>query len=150
MNSVVLMGRLAKDPETRVSQSQVKTARYTLAVDRGGSRKTQGRDSNEPAADFIPCVAFRERAEFAEKYFRKGMRVLVAGKIRTGSYTNREGQKVHTTEIFVDDQEFADGKEQNSGGQPQPQTQTRAGQDMASEGFMQIPDSVNDDGLPFN
>ena len=109
MNRVILMGRLTKDPDVRYSRGEqpMAIARYTLAVDRRGRRAQNG---DQQAADFIPCVAFDRAGEFAEKYFRQGRRVLVSGRIQTGSYTNRDGQKVYTTEVVVDDQEFADSK----------------------------------------
>ena len=96
MNRVILMGRLTRDPELRYSQGErsMAIARYTLAVDRRG-RRSQSQDGSEQTADFIPCVAFDRAGEFAEKYFRQGMRVLVSGRIQTGSYTNRDGQKVY-------------------------------------------------------
>ena len=105
MNKVILMGRLTRDPEVRYSQGQNANAvaRFTLAVDRRGAR----RDSGEQTADFISCVAFGRNAEFIEKYFRQGMRVVICGRIQTGSYTNREGQKVYTTDVVVEEQEFA-------------------------------------------
>jgi len=151
MNRVILMGRLTRDPEVRHSSGErsMAIARYTLAVDRRG-RRTQNGDGNEQTADFIPCVAFDRAGEFAEKYFRQGMRVLVSGRIQTGSYTNREGQRVYTTEVVVDDQEFADSKgvSNNDGGysaaaRPTPDT-------AMTDGFMNIPDGVEDEGLPFN
>ena len=110
MNKVVLMGRLTRDPEVRYSQGEnaLAIARYTLAVDRRFKR------DGEQTADFINCVVFGKSAEFTERYFRQGMRVAISGRIQTGSYTNRDGQKVYTTEVIIDDQEFADGK--NSGG----------------------------------
>ena len=113
MNRVILMGRLTRDPEVRYTQGErsMAVARYTLAVDRRGRRN---QDGNEQTADFINIVAFDRAGEFAEKYFRQGMRVLVSGRIQTGSYTNKEGQRVYTTDIIVDDQEFADSK--NSAG----------------------------------
>ena len=106
MNRVILMGRLTRDPEIRYSQGerQMAIARYTLAVDRRGRRNN---DNGEQQADFIPCVAFDRAAEFAERYFRQGMRVLVSGRIQTGSYTNKDGQRVYTTEVILDDQEVA-------------------------------------------
>jgi len=109
MNQVYLMGRLTRDPEVRYStgEQQRAIARYTLAVDRRGRH---GEDSSEPSADFINCVAFGRDAEFAEKYLRKGMRILVSGRIQTGSYTNRDGQKVYTTDVVVTDQEFTESK----------------------------------------
>jgi len=107
MNKAILMGRLTRDPEVRYSSGErsMAIARYTLAVDRGFKR---GGDSSEQTADFIPCVAFDKAGEFAERYFRQGMRVLISGRIQTGSYTNKEGQKVYTTEVIIETQEFAD------------------------------------------
>ena len=140
MNKVVLVGRLTRDPEVRYSQGNNATAvaRYTVAVDRRFKR------DGEPTADFIPCVVFGRSAEFAEKYFRQGMRVLVAGRIQTGSYTNKDGQRIYTTDVIVDEQEFADAKrdgaESSHYGTPSP----------AGDGFMNIPDGVEDEGLPFN
>ncbi|MDO5418385.1 MAG: single-stranded DNA-binding protein [Lachnospiraceae bacterium] len=159
MNRVILMGRLTRDPEVRYSQGEraMAIARYTLAVDRRGRRS---QDGNEQTADFINCVAFDRAGEFAEKYFRQGMRVLISGRIQTGSYVNRDGQKVYTTDIIVDDQEFADSKGASSdmsgynhGGyqQPsQPQSQRPAPTSAIGDGFMNIPDGVEDEGLPFN
>ena len=109
MNKVFLIGRLVRDPELRYTQAEepMAIARYTLAVERRGKRNQDGNESN---ADFISCVAFGRLGEFAEKYLQKGLRVAVTGRIQTGSYTNQEGQKVHTTDIIVEEQEFADGK----------------------------------------
>ena len=123
-------------------------ARYTLAVDRRGRRN---QDGNEQNADFINCVAFDKAGEFAEKYFRQGMRVLISGRIQTGSYTNKEGVKVYTTDIVVEDQEFADSKGGASGesGSYQP-TSRPAPSSAIGDGFMNIPDGVEDEGLPFN
>lgn len=144
------MGRLTRDPEVRYSQGEraMAIARYTLAVDRRGRRNQEG---NEQTADFINCVAFDRAGEFAEKYFRQGMRVLVSGRIQTGSYTNKEGVKVYTTEVIVDDQEFADSKGAASGegGSYQP-TSRPAPSSAIGDGFMNIPDGVEDEGLPFN
>lgn len=140
MNRAILMGRLTRDPEVRYSQGEKAMAitNYTLAADRRGRRN---QDSNEPTADFINCVAFDKTGEFAEKYFRQGMRVLVSGRIQTGSYTNKENVKVYTFNIIVDEQEFADSKNSSSGqGQGAPD----------SDGFMNIPDGVEEEGLPFN
>ena len=150
MNKVILMGRLTRDPELRYStgERQMAIARYTLAVDRRG-RRSQNADGQEQTADFINCVAFDKAGEFAEKYFHQGQRVLVSGRIQTGSYTNREGQRVYTTDVIVEDQEFADSKQDNGGGnasnfqRPQPSA-------AVSDGFMNIPDGVEDEGLPFN
>lgn len=151
MNMAIIMGRLTRDPEVRYSSGErsMAIARYTLAVDRGGRRD---QNNNQQTADFIPCVAFDRAGEFAEKYFRQGQRVLVRGRIQTGSYTNRDGQKVYTTEIIVDSQEFADSR--NTGeGRPR-QTGSASGENdrepMGNEGFMNIPDGVEDEGLPFS
>lgn len=157
MNRVILMGRLTRDPEVRYSQGERSMAitRYSLAVDRRGRRGQDG-NGNEQTADFINCVAFDKAGEFAEKYFRQGMRVLVSGRIQTGSYTNKDGQKVYTTDIIVDDQEFADskgseggsGNSYGGGGYQQPGRP--APTSAIGDGFMNIPDGVEDEGLPFN
>ena len=149
MNKVILMGRLTRDPEIRYSQGERSTAvaRYSLAVNRTFKR------DGDPDADFINCVAFDRAAEFAEKYFRQGMRVLVSGRIQTGSYVNKEGQKVYTTEVILDDQEFADSKGSASdmGGYAQSAPSQRPAPTSAiGDGFMNIPDGVEDEGLPFN
>lgn len=125
-------------------------ARYTLAVDRRGRRGQDG--AEQQTADFINCVAFDRAGEFAEKYFRQGMRVLVSGRIQTGSYVNKEGQKVYTTEVILDDQEFADSKgASDTGGYPQSAPSQRPAPASAiGDGFMNIPDGVEDEGLPFN
>ena len=159
MNRVILMGRLPRDPEVRYSQGEraMAIARYTLAVDRRGRSRSQ--EGGDQSADFIPCVAFDRAGEFAEKYFRQGMRVLISGRIQTGSYVNRDGQKVYTTEVIIDDQEFADSKGaasdmggyQNAGGYQQPaQAQRPVPSSAIGDGFMNIPDGVEDEGLPFN
>ena len=154
MNRVILMGRLTRDPEVRYSQGErsMAIARYTLAVDRRG-RRNQDSSAEQQTADFINCVAFDRAAEFAEKYFRQGMRVLVSGGIQTGSYVNKEGQKVYTTEVILDDQEFADSKGAASemGGYAQAAPSQRPAPTSAiGDGFMNIPDGVEDEGLPFN
>ena len=150
MNRVILMGRLARDPEIRYSQGEnsLAIARYTLAVDRRG-RRNQG--DGQPTADFIRCVAFGQRAEFAEKYMHQGMRMLVSGSIQTGSYQNKDGQTVYTTDIIVDDQEFADSKGQGGAASYSKDSNSpfMGGSDDLSEGFMSIPDGVEDEGLPF-
>ena len=107
VNRVVLMGRLTKDPDVRYSQGDqpVAIARYTLAVDRRQKKK-----EGQPSADFISCVAFGRAGEFAEKYLHKGMRICISGRIQTGSYTRQDGTKAYTTDVIVDDQEFAEGK----------------------------------------
>ncbi len=150
MNKVILMGRLTRDPEVRYSSGErsMAIARYTLAVDRRGRRS----EGSEQTADFIPCVAFDKSGEFAEKYFRQGMRVLISGRIQTGSYTNKEGQKVYTTEIIIEDQEFADSKNSSgsSTGSGYNESFRPSPENASSEGFMNIPDGVDDEGLPFN
>ena len=147
MNRVILMGRLTKDPDIRYTQGErsMAIARYTLAVDRRG-RRGQDSSAEQQTADFINCVAFDRAAEFAETYFRQGMRVLVSGRIQTGSYVNQEGRKVYTTEVILDDQEFADSKGASGRGPEQRQVQ---GADIG-DGFMSIPDGIEDEGLPFN
>ena len=141
MNKVVLVGRLTRDPEVRYSQGNNATAvaRYTVAVDRRFKR------DGEPTADFIPCVVFGRSAEFTEKYFRKGMQVSVSGRIQTGSYTNKDGNKVYTTDVVVEEQEFAESKAANQ----QNQQSAGSGSIPASDGFMSIPDGM-DEELPFN
>ena len=143
------MGRLTRDPEVRYSQGENSTAiaRYTLAVDRRFRRNNDG----EQTDDFIGCVAFGRSAEFAEKYFRQGLKVIVTGRIQTGSYTNKDGQKVYTTDVVVEDQEFAESKNSNagsdggfSGGGNRSHESSGAG-----DGFMNIPDGI-DEELPFN
>jgi single-strand binding protein len=150
MNKVILMGRLTRDPEVRYSSGErsMAIARYTLAVDRRGRRS----EGSEQTADFIPCVAFDKSGEFAEKYFRQGMRVLISGRIQTGSYTNKEGQKVYTTEVIIEDQEFADSKNSSgsSTGSGYNESFRPSPENASSEGFMNIPDGVDDEGLPFN
>ena len=152
MNKVVLMGRLTRDPEVRYSQGEnaLAIARYTLAVDRRFKR------DGEQTADFINCVVFGKSAEFTERYFRQGMRVSVSGRIQTGSYTNREGQKVYTTEVVVEDQEFAESKaSSDSYAAAHPRTEAAPATSMPSpsaasaDGFMNIPDGI-DEELPFN
>lgn len=148
MNRVIIMGRLTRDPEVRYTQGErsMAIARFTLAVDRRG-RKTEG---NDQTADFINCVAFGKSGEFTEKYFRQGMRVLISGHIQTGSYTNKDGNKVYTTDVIVDDQEFADSKNASGGnGGYQPDSRP-ASNSAVSDGFVNIPDGVEDEGLPFN
>lgn len=145
MNKVILMGRLTRDPDVRVTtgENTMTIARYTLAVD----RRTRKTDTNEPTADFISCVAFGKAAEFAEKYSHQGMRVLITGRIQTGSYTNKDGQKVYTTDVIVEEQEFADSRatgQVNSTG-----TEASQADSMPGDGFMNLPVGVEDDGIPF-
>ncbi len=159
MNKVILMGRLTRDPDVRYSQGEapMAVARYTLAVDR------RFRRDSDQTADFIGCVAFGKSGEFAEKYLRKGTKVVVTGRIQTGSYTNQEGQKVYTTDVVVEDQEFAESKAASEGyhngggfqqgadgygggfqpaGKPAPNA-------AVGDGFMNIPDEI-DEELPFS
>lgn len=148
MNKVILMGRLTRDPEVRYLQGEnaLAIARYTLAVDRRFNRN----NSDEQTADFINCVAFGRAGEFAEKYFRKGTKVAVTGRIQTGSYTNKDGVRVYTTEVVVEEQEFAESK--NSSGSDGGYTGggNRAPEPSgAGDGFMNIPDGI-DEELPFN
>ena len=151
MNKVILMGRLTRDPEVRYSQGEraMAIARYTLAVDRRGRRS--GGDDGAQTADFITCVAFDRAGEFAEKYFHQGTKVVVTGRIQTGSYTNRDGQKVYTTEVIVEDQEFAESKNAACGNEGGYRPAERPAPSSAiGDGFMNIPDGVEDEGLPFN
>ena len=149
MNKVILMGRLTRNPEVRYSQGErsMAIARYTLAVDRRGRRNHDG-SSEQQTADFVNCVAFDRAGEFAEKYFHQGMRVLVSGMIQTGSYINKDGQRVYTTDVIVDAQEFADGKatsEGNGGGY----SGSESNNSSVGDGFMNVPDGI-DEELPFN
>ena len=146
MNKVVLVGRLTRDPEVRYSQGNNATAvaRYTVAVDRRFKR------DGEPTADFIPCVVFGRSAEFAEKYFRQGMRVSISGRIQTGSYTNKDGVKVYTTEVIVEEQEFAESRAESDANRANFQHQAAPAPSAdAGDGFMNIPEGI-DDVLPFN
>ena len=135
MNHVILMGRLTRDPDVRYSQGEkaMCIARYTLAIDRHGT---------DSGADFINCVAFDKRGEFAEKYLRKGTKIAIDGRIQTGSYTNREGQKVYTTDVVVEHHEFCEKEAAGDGSEKLPPA--------PYDGFMAIPDDVSDEGLPFN
>jgi len=157
MNKVILMGRLTRDPEVRYSQGENATAiaRYTIAVDRRVSRN--GGDDQQ-SADFIGCVAFGRQAEFAEKYLRKGTKIALEGRIQTGSYTNKDGQKVYTTDIVVEQQEFAESKNaQGNGGYNGGDfaggnnfsNAAKPASSGAGDGFMNIPDGI-DEELPFN
>lgn len=138
MNRVILMGRLTKDPSITYTQGAEPTciARYTLAVDRRGKKQ-----DDQQTADFISCVAFKNNAEFAEKYLRQGTKIAVEGRIQTGSYTNRDGQKVYTTDVIIDSQEFAESKKETQ--------DTAQSAPAGSDGFMNVPDGI-DEELPFN
>ena len=159
MNKVILCGRLTRDPEVRYSQGAepMAIARYTLAVDR---RRTRSNDPNEQTADFISIVAFGKAGEFAEKYLKKGTKMLITGRIQTGSYTNKDGVKVYTTEVVVEDQEFAESKNSSSNGgnydnyaNSAPAPASAQANDptpaAAGDGFMNIPDGIEEE-LPFN
>lgn len=177
MNKVILMGRLTADPDVRYSQGENSraVARYRLAVDR---RRPGANGQRE--ADFISCVAFDKAAEFAERYLHKGTKIAITGRIQTGSYTDRNGQKVYTTDVIIEEQEFAESKSQGGGyqqngqqggyqqsvqqqnsyqqnrnnqpGKPvPPSAPSYANEQMhLADGFYDIPDDVNDEGLPFN
>ncbi|MCR5254878.1 MAG: single-stranded DNA-binding protein [Acetatifactor sp.] len=151
MNKVILMGRLTRDPEVRYSQggeSSLAIARYSLAVDRRQSRNNGG---DEQTADFINCVAFGRTAEFAEKYLHKGTKIAVTGRIQTGSYTNKDGQRVYTTEVVVEEHEFCESRNasSNSGGNDGFSGGSQQAPMGAADGFMNIPDGI-DEELPFN
>mgnify|MGYP005904643561 FL=1 len=139
MNKAILMGRLTRDPDIRWTQGQDQKciARYTLAVDR------RFKQEGGASADFISCVAFDLQAEFAEKYLRKGTKIAITGRIQTGSYTNRDGQKVYTTDVVVEEQEFAESKAAGQTTQQNPAPMARA------DGFMEIPDGLEEE-LPFS
>ena len=134
MNKVILTGRLTRDPEIRYSQNDTAIARYTLAVDR--IIKT-----TDQSADFIRCVCFGKPAEFAEKYLRKGIKIAITGHIQTGSYTDRDGRKVYTTDIVVENQEFCESRNASNASSPRPSPD--------AEGYMDFPDGI-DAELPFN
>ena len=138
MNKAIEIGRLTRDPEVRYSQgNNTAVARYTIAVDRKFKRE------GEQTADFIPCVVFGKQAEFAEKYFRKGTKVVISGRITTGSYTNKDGQKIYTTDVVTEEMYFAESKRETSSdsdGRPEPSD---------GSGFMNIPEDIGEE-LPFN
>lgn len=139
MNNVQLVGRFTKDPEVRYTDGGTTVARFNLAVDRRFTKEGQ------QEADFISCVAFGRTADFLEKWFQRGMRVGLTGRIQTGSYTNQEGHKVYTTDVVADNVEFVESRkasESESLKQTEPHTD--------EDGFMNIPDDVEDEGLPFN
>ena len=145
MNKVILMGRLTRDPEVRYGAGENSTAvaRYTIAVDRRFKR------DGEQSADFIGCVAFGRNAEFAEKYLRQGTKIVLTGRIQTGSYTNRDGQKVYTTDIVVEEQEFAESKAAAAGNGGQGNYSRASSAPSDANGFMNIPEGI-DDELPFS
>ena len=140
MNNVALIGRLTRDPEVRMTTSNTAVGRYTLAVDR------RFKKDGDQSADFIPCITFGKAAEFAEKYLSKGIKIAVTGRIQTGSYTNREGQKVYTTDIVVETQEFVESKNANdSNRQAKPQEPHTLDE---VDGFLSVPDGIAEE-LPF-
>jgi single-strand DNA-binding protein len=143
MNKSILLGRLTKDPEVRYSQGENPTAiaKFTLAVDR------RFKKDGEQTADFINCSAFCKTAEFVEKYLTKGTKIALTGRIQTGSYTNKEGQKVYTTEVVAEELEFAESKSSNSDG---GQSSRPAPSNANNSGFMNIPDGIDSEELPFN
>ena len=148
MNKVILMGRLTREPDVRYSQNadgSMAVARYTLAVDRRRARN----NNDEQSADFISCVAFGRSGEFAEKYLKQGTKIVATGRIQTGSYTNKDGNKVYTTDVVIEDQEFAESKGSSSsdGGSYQPAGRPSPA-NASAEGFMSIPEGIEDD-LPF-
>lgn len=159
-NKVFLTGRLTRDPEIRYSTAgtgtQMAIARYTLAVNRRFSK------GGEQKADFINCIAFGKSAEFTEKYFHKGLKIVIVGRIQTGSYTNKDGRTVYTTDVVVEEQDFAESKgaQTSQGGnvtaameqsQPQAQPQPQSASNMDPNEFITIPiEEFEDDGLPFN
>ena len=143
MNSVQLVGRLTRDPDVRYNDNGSTVARFTIAVDRRFAK--DGGDS----ADFISCVAFGKTAEFIEKWFGKGKKIGLNGRIQTGSYTNKEGQKVYTTDVIVENTEFVESKNASANDAAQPHGTSGSGS-ADSDGFMNIPDDVEDEGLPFN
>lgn len=141
MNKVVLMGRLTRDPEVRYTEGDNPTtiARYTLAVDRKFKR------DGEPTADFLRCIVFGKGAEFAEKYLQKGTKMVISGRIETGSYTNRDGVKVYTTDIIVEEQDFAESKAVSEQNRENYNREEQAG----SDGFMNVPEGLEEE-LPFS
>lgn len=152
MNKAILMGRLTREPEVRYSTGENATAvaRYTLAVDR--KYKQEGQQN----ADFIQCIVFGKSAEFAEKYFRKGMKIAITGRIQTGSYTNKEGQKVYTTDVVIEEQEFAESKNASGADREardeaalQQSGYKQSSMTTGDDGFMHIPDGINEE-LPFD
>ena len=159
MNKAIIMGRLTRDPIVNYSQGETPVAvvRFTVAVDRRVKRDAN--NSEQQTADFISCVALGRQGEFIERYFHQGNRICVSGRIQTGSYTNKEGQRIYTTDILVEEVDFAESKGASSnnaggygqnayGGQPQASRPTP--ETASADGFMNIPDGVEDEGLPFN
>jgi len=146
MNKVILMGRLTRDAEIRYSQGENATAvaRFSLAVDRRFRR-----NNDEQTADFINCVAFNKTAEFLERFGRKGTKFVLEGRIQTGSYTNKDGQRVYTTDVVAENVEFAESKNASGGGDFGGAPSVPSPSGAAGDGFMNIPDGI-DEELPFN
>ncbi len=156
MNKVILMGRLTRDPDIRYSNNsngQMAIARFSLAVDRRFKRAGDSVD-----ADFFNCTAFGKQAEFVERYLKQGTKILMSGRIQNDNYTNKEGQKVYSVQVIAEEIEFAESKNAsggngggNSGGYTAPAGRPAPSQAAAvSDGFMNIPDGVDDEDLPFN
>ena len=144
MNKAIIMGRLVREPDIRYSQNDNSTAvaKYTLAVDR------RIKNAGEQTADFISVVAFGKAAEFADKYLRKGTKVLVTGRIQTGSYINKDGQKIYTTDVIAEEQEFAESKNAAQQNSDMPQTQPAPAPVQSTlDDFVNVPDDMGD--LPF-
>lgn len=141
MNKLILIGRLTKDPDVRYTPQNLCVARYTLAVDRpvkkGDDKKT----------DFIPCVAIGTNGTFAEKYLKQGIKIAVEGRWQAGSYTNKDGQKIYTNDCYIERQEFAESKPQGQNQNQSARTAQAAPQDT---GWMNVPDNLEDESLPFN
>lgn len=147
MNKVILMGRLTRDPVVRYTQGEqpMAIARYSLAVDRRFARNNQ---EGQQTADFISCVAFGKNGEFAEKYLHKGTKIAIEGRIQTGSYTNKDGVKVYTTDIVVESQEFAESKNAQGNSSGNEGGYANGSQPADNDGFMNIPDGIEE--LPFS
>lgn len=148
MNKVILVGRMTRDAEVRYSQGENSSAvaRFTLAVDR---RVRRDANNGDQTADFIGCVAFGRTAEFLERYGRKGTKFVLEGRIQTGSYTNKDGQRVYTTDVVAENVEFAESKNASGGGDSYSASNAPSPSGAAGDGFMNIPDGI-DEELPFN
>ena len=145
MNKVILIGRFVRDPEIRYSSNDKCCANFSIAVDR--KYKQEGQQD----ADFPQVIAWGKTAEFIEKYFRQGMKIVIEGRIQTGKYTNKEGQTVYTTDVVAESVEFAESKSATSGNNNKSKpAKSDNYQGMDEDGWMSIPDDVNDEGLPFN
>lgn len=142
MNKVILIGRFVRDPEIRYTTNDRCCANFSIAVDR--KYKQEGQQD----ADFPRVIAWGKTAEFIEKYFRQGMKIVIEGRIQTGKYTNKEGQTVYTTDVVAESVEFAESKSAKSNGNNSKPAESKPKID--EDGWMSIPDDVNDEGLPFN